>query len=131
MQTQFNDGDVLFRYDELQGTAIQQQKPWGRNPHFFKHVRITGNALIKMAKHCRSGGNLEVMGMLCGKTAGDTFLVLDCFALPVVGTETRVNAQAEAYEYMVSFVQARQQVGRREHVIGWYVNSNQRFTLRT
>ena len=54
-----------------------------------------------------------------GKTVGDTFIVLDAFALPVEGTETRVNAQAEAYEYMVDFVQASKAVGRREHVIGW------------
>ena len=51
---------------------------------------------------------------------GDTFVVLDAFALPVEGTETRVNAQAEAYEYMVDFVQASRDHGRREHVVGWY-----------
>ena len=55
-----------------------------------------------------------------GKTVGDTFVVLDAFALPVEGTETRVNAQAEAYEYMVDFVQASRDHGRREHVVGWY-----------
>ena len=27
----------------------------------------------------------------------------DAYALPVEGTETRVNAQAEAYEYIVDF----------------------------
>ena len=41
--------------------------------------------------------------MLQGKIIGDTFVVIDVFALPVEGTETRVNAQAEAYEYMVDF----------------------------
>ena len=59
------------------------------------------------------------MGMLQGKTIGDTFVVLDVFALPVEGTETRVNAQAEAYEFMVDFVQSSKAVGRREYVIGW------------
>jgi COP9 signalosome complex subunit 5 len=72
-----------------------------------------------MALHCRSGSNLEVMGMLQGKTIGDAFIVLDTFPLPVEGTETRVNAQAEAYEYMVDFVQASLLAGRREYVIGW------------
>ena len=47
---------------------------------------------------------LQVMGMLQGKTIQDTFVVIDVFALPVEGTETRVNAQAEAYEYMVDFI---------------------------
>ena len=41
------------------------------------------------------------MGMLQGKPVGDAIVVLDAFVLPVEGTETRVNAQAEAYEYMV------------------------------
>jgi hypothetical protein len=56
-----------------------------------------------MAMHAKSGGNLEIMGMLQGKVHQDTFIVIDVFALPVEGTETRVNAQAEAYEYMVDF----------------------------
>lgn len=38
-----------------------------------------------------------------GKVQGDTFIVMDAYALPVEGTETRVNAQAEAYEYIVAF----------------------------
>jgi COP9 signalosome complex subunit 5 len=109
-----------LRYDEDQQKAVQQQKPWARNPHFFKHVRISALALIKMTMHCRSGKELEVMGMLQGKTVGDTFVVMDSFALPVEGTETRVNAQAEAYEYMVDFVQASKEAGRQEHVVGWY-----------
>lgn len=46
---------------------------------------------------------LQVMGLLQGKVQNDTFIVIDSFALPVEGTETRVNAQAEAYEYMVDF----------------------------
>ncbi len=44
------------------------------------------------------------MGMLQGKTVQDTIVVIDSFALPVEGTETRVNAQVEAYEYLVNFV---------------------------
>lgn len=36
---------------------------------------------------------VQVMGMLQGKIVHDTFVVIDSFALPVEGTETRVNAQ--------------------------------------
>ena len=36
---------------------------------------------------------------------GDCFVVLDAFALPVEGTETRVNAQQEAYEYIIDFAE--------------------------
>lgn len=66
-------------------------------------VRISALALLKMAMHAKSGGNLEIMGMLQGKVLRDTFLVLDAFALPVEGTETRVNAQSEANEFMIDF----------------------------
>ena len=58
-----------------------------------------------MAMHAKSGGNLEIMGMLQGKVLDATFIVVDVFALPVEGTETRVNAQAEAYEYIVDFAE--------------------------
>lgn len=56
-----------------------------------------------MVMHAQSGGDIEIMGMLQGKIDGDSMIVMDVFALPVEGTETRVNAQAEAYEYMVEY----------------------------
>lgn len=73
--------------------------------HIHHRVRISALALLKMAMHARSGGDLEVMGVMQGKVLGDTFVVMDAFPLPVEGTETRVNAQAEAYEYMVEFLE--------------------------
>lgn len=60
--------------------------------------------------HARSGGTLEVMGLLLGKVAANTMIVMDSFALPVEGTETRVNAQAQAYEYMTAYIEAAKQV---------------------
>ena len=67
-------------------------------------------ALLKMVMHARSGGNLEVMGLLLGKVDGNTMIVMDGVALPVEGTETRVNAQAQAYEYMAAYTEAAKQV---------------------
>lgn len=60
--------------------------------------------------HARSGGTIEVMGLLMGKVDGDTMIVMDSFALPVEGTETRVNAQTEGYEYMVEYLTLIRQV---------------------
>lgn len=77
-------------------------------------------ALMKMTQHCERGGEIEVMGTLLGQTRGDAFVVTDAFELPVEGTETRVNAQAEAYEYMVEHVGAMKRTGRGENVVGWY-----------
>lgn len=39
-------------------------------------------------------------------------IVMDSFALPVEGTETRVNAQAQAYEYMTAYIEAAKQVSK-------------------
>lgn len=63
-----------------------------------------------MVMHARSGGTLEVMGMLIGKVDLTTMIVMDSFALPVEGTETRVNAQAQAYEYMAAYTESAKQV---------------------
>ena len=68
----------------------------------------------------RSGGNLEVMGLLLGKPDGKVIIVMDAFALPVEGTETMVNAQQQGYEYSAAYTEAAKQVGRLENVVGWY-----------
>lgn len=112
--------DALFRYDDEETKRINNLKPWSHDPHFFKRARISALALLKMVMHARSGGNLEVMGLMQGKVVGDTFVVVDSFALPVEGTETRVSAQNEAYEYMVQYQSQSQEAGRREVIVGWY-----------
>jgi len=84
-------------------------------------VRISAVALIKMVMHARSGGSLEIMGLMRGKvTMKGEFIVMDAFPLPVEGTETRVNAGAAANEFMVSFLEGCDLVGKNEHVCGWY-----------
>lgn len=80
------------------------------SPHYFSCIKISALALLKMVMHARSGGNLEVMGLLLGKVDGNNMIVMDSFALPVEGTETRVNAQAQAYEYMAAYMEAAKQV---------------------
>ena len=46
-----------------------------------------------------------------GKVIGNSIVVMDSFALPVQGTETRVNAAGEANEYMVEYVEGSLKVG--------------------
>lgn len=45
---------------------------------------------------------------------------MDAYPLPVEGTETRVSAHQEAYEYMVQYMEAGKKAGRQENVVGWY-----------
>ena len=91
--------------------------------------------------HARSGGDIEVMGLMLGKFTEHTFHVMDVFALPVEGCETRVNAQEvlacmgpaaaaaaradaccrtqAAYNYMFAYQELVKKVGRLEDVLGW------------
>ena len=99
---------------------INEAQPWKKNFHHFQSVRISAIALLKMVMHAHSGGSLEVMGLMQGKTIGDTFIVTDAFRLPVEGTETRVNAQDEANAYMVEFLRLSRESGQLENAVGWY-----------
>jgi COP9 signalosome complex subunit 5 len=110
----------LYKYDEVAHRNLLNEKPWEKDPHYFKNVRVSALALLKMVIHARSGGNIEIMGLLLGKIDGQTMVVMDSFALPVEGTETRVNAHVQAYEYMVTYTAMAKQVSRLENVVGWY-----------
>jgi len=113
--------DQLYKpVDKQEYNKFTSSRPWKENVNFFKKVKISAIALLKMVMHARSGGTIEVMGMLIGKAMGDTMVVMDSFALPVEGTETRVNAQTEGYEYMVEYLNLIRQVDRLENAIGWY-----------
>jgi len=112
--------DALYSYDPAEQKAFQEAKPWKKDPHYFKHVRISSVALMKMVMHARSGGALEVMGLMMGKIAGDTFVVTDAFRLPVEGTETRVNASEQAIEYIVQYFQTCRDSGTPDNAVGWY-----------
>lgn len=112
--------DALYTYDESDQKTIRDDEPWKRDPHYFKNVRISAVALLKMVMHARSGGSLEVMGLMQGKLAGDTFIVTDAFRLPVEGTETRVNAGDEANEYMIQYLELCRANNREENIVGWY-----------
>lgn len=115
------DRDALYNYDPARDKALRAQKPWKSDPHYFKTVRISAVALIKMVMHARSGGNIEIMGLMQGFVEAGALVVTDVFRLPVDGTETRVNAHDEANEYMVNFPSlSRDQGARQENMVGWY-----------
>lgn len=101
--------------------ALQNAAPWKKDPNYFTHVRISALALLKMTMHARSGGSIEIMGLMTGYVSGKSLIITDAFRLPVEGTETRVNAHAEADEYMVNFgISSREYGGQQENPVGWY-----------
>ncbi|GAM91594.1 hypothetical protein ANO11243_096460 [Dothideomycetidae sp. 11243] len=112
--------DALYSFDSETQQALRKSAPWKTDPHYFKSVRVSAVALLKMVMHARSGGNIEVMGLMVGKVEAGTFVITDAFRLPVEGTETRVNAHTEAIEYMSTFDTASREAGRPEGIIGWY-----------
>ncbi|KAG6331296.1 hypothetical protein ID866_7794 [Astraeus odoratus] len=112
--------DEIFAFDAEANRKINQQAPWDQDPQYFKSCKISAVALIKMVIHARSGVPHEIMGLMQGKVVGNAIVIMDSFALPVQGTETRVNAANEANEYMVTYVQESEKVRRLENVVGWY-----------
>ena len=117
LENNIRETDAIYKYDNATNQKNLSGKGWTKDPRWFKHVRISALALVKITMHARSGSNNEVMGLMLGKIdpddpRGPTMVVLDAFALPVEGTETRVNAQADAYEYMVEFLSQAKESGR-------------------
>jgi len=112
--------DEIFNYDEEEYNRIVKEAPWKKDNHYFKQVKISAVALLKMVMHANSGGRIEVMGVMQGRVDHETFIIMDAFALPVEATEVRVNAGAEADEYLIKYMTMGQRVGRTENTIGWY-----------
>ncbi|CAR27140.1 hypothetical protein ZYGR_0I04120 [Zygosaccharomyces rouxii] len=112
-------GELLRRIGKggASGTS-RNENPWSNNPRFFSSVSISRLACLKALEHALRGGNIEVMGMLIGTTMNDQFVIFDIFELPVEGTETRVNAQTESYEYMVQYVD--EMLPANQNIVGWY-----------
>ena len=112
--------DALYAFDPEANKKYTTDRPWKKDVNHFKYVRISAVALIKMVMHARSGGDVEVMGLMLGYVEHETFIVTDALRLPVEGTETRVNAQAEADEYMVNYLARSREAGQVENAVGWY-----------
>ncbi|KAI5284497.1 COP9 signalosome catalytic subunit rri1 [Ascosphaera aggregata] len=112
--------DSLYSYPPPSLKQLLAAKPWRKELNYFKTVRISPIALSKMTIHARSGGSTEVMGLMTGYVLPHEIIVTDAFPLPVEGTETRVNAQEDAYTYMVSYLELSRSAGRLENAVGWY-----------
>ena len=112
--------DALYALDPEANKKYTADRPWKKDVNHFKYVRISAVALIKMVMHARSGGDIEVMGLMLGYVEHETFIITDALRLPVEGTETRVNAATEADEYMVNYLARSREAGQVENAVGWY-----------
>jgi COP9 signalosome complex subunit 5 len=113
-----DDSFAFSRHDADAQELLRSE--WQADVRHFKSVRISTKALLKMSLHAEQGGDLEILGLLQGKVRENEFTVTDAFALPVTGTETRVNATSEGDEYAVEYLRLGEMIGRTEAAVGWY-----------
>lgn len=113
------DKDAIHKLFE-NDTLNYKKKSWYGKPTPFTNCKISAVALIKMAMHARSGGDIEVMGFILGFPKGDTMYVMDVYGLPAEASETRVTMDNECYAFAVRQRDYGQQLERFENVIGWY-----------
>jgi COP9 signalosome complex subunit 5 len=107
-------------FDYASFAEFQRRKPFLSDNRYFRHVRISALAALKMLSHAVAGGNLEIMGVLIGSAANREFFVHDVIPLPVTGTETRVNAGDQAMTSLFGLKGLSEDLGDRRPVIGWY-----------
>ncbi|KAG5641914.1 hypothetical protein DXG03_003960 [Asterophora parasitica] len=142
--------DEIYRFDVEENKRINREAPWTHEHEALTLFFFTKPTLLQIMQdlggrahqdgiifqllvappfiehrslkviHARSGVPHEIMGLMQGKVVGTSIVIVDSFALPVQGTETRVNAASEANEYMVEYIQGSEKAGRLEHAIGWY-----------
>ncbi|KAG6884932.1 hypothetical protein C0993_007196 [Termitomyces sp. T159_Od127] len=118
--------DEIYRFDQEANRKLNREMPWTKecvtNDLTILRLNVSSEArtISRHVTHARSGVPHEIMGLMQGKVVGRTLVVMDSFALPVQGTETRVSAANEANEYMVEYIQGSEKAGRLENAIGWY-----------
>ena len=111
----------LFTWDQAKiDDILVNKRPWKKDPHYFKHCKISAVALIKMVMHAKAGDEMEVMGCMQGFPVGETMYVLDVIPLPEEGTETRVSTSEKGEQYLINHIDVSESVARPENVVGWY-----------
>eukprot|EP00934_Nitzschia_sp_Nitz4_P005105 Nitzschia sp. Nitz4//scaffold173_size47512//5875//7002//NITZ4_007152-RA/size47512-processed-gene-0.32-mRNA-1//-1//CDS//3329538784//5095//frame0 len=121
-----------YACDQEKLEKLQSEKPWMKDPKYFKAVAVAPSAIMKMTMHCARGvdkgiakcGNpIEVMGLLLGRPDPlhpTTLIVTDAFPLPIEGFETRVIADDEGVvNHMIALNESLEGF-RNEKFMGWY-----------
>lgn len=128
-QNRVKDSRLMYTYqDSLQTKHLGNYEnsdlcAYSMSPYYYSNVLISRLASQQILNHAIKGDRLEIMGILLGFVSKNNFIVTRTFELPVLGTETRVNAQSESYEYMVQYIDKiieQDEIYGNEKVVGWY-----------
>jgi COP9 signalosome complex subunit 5 len=124
--------DDYYKFDEVKIDEIKKAVPWMKDPRYFKRVKISPSAIVKMMTHAQSGVDkgtrrggkpIEVMGLLLGRpdvSDPQCLIIADAQALPCEGFETSVVANDESVtNYMIDLGEINEET-RNEHFCGWY-----------
>lgn len=124
--------DQYYSYPEQRIREIKEAKPWCEDPKYFKKVKISPSACIKMLTHgqsgvekgiAQSGKPVEVMGLLLGRPDTvdlNAMLITDAIPVPGEGFETRVVVDDEnVIQYMIDMGESIE-LTRSERFCGWY-----------
>jgi len=131
-----SSADMPYAIDTAKQAALSAAKPFLANPKYFKNVRISPSAAMKMMMHVQSGVEkgiknsitgkpTEVMGYLIGRQCTEDptcFIIGDAQALPIEGFETSVVADTdEVMNYQINWMELN---GKSRHpcekFCGWY-----------
>jgi len=146
--------ETIAEDDSIYDLACEKEtldkEPWKTNEKFFKKVRISAVAALKISVHAHWGANgrevgdsfdpdaaptekkeeeeddtkikkrFEVMGYLQGKVVGDTFVILDSFPVNAKYSEVAVEIDGRAAAQMIVQNEMSSAVDRTESVRGWY-----------
>ena len=53
MANSITEAEEIYKYDRVVQQSMLAAKPWEKDPHFFKDIKISALALLKMTMHAR------------------------------------------------------------------------------
>jgi len=124
--------EANYSWNDDKINTVRSNKLWLTDPKYFKRVRMSPSATIKMMMHSQSGVEkginqsgkpIEVMGLLLGRPDTDDLnciVITDAQPLPIEGFETRVIADDEnVINYMIQLGDSNETT-KKEKFCGWY-----------
>ena len=53
MANNITEAEEIYKYDRNVQQNMLTAKPWEKDPHFFKDIKVSALALLKMVMHAR------------------------------------------------------------------------------